>query len=74
VILHEAEICHVAMEIEHGRPALRLAICTLLPLARADRSCWVAAAAARISHRLRTRGARAGPFSPGEQALLSGTG
>jgi hypothetical protein len=77
VIVREAEICHVAMEIEHGRPALRLAIGTLLPLARADRSHWVAAAAAKIGRRLR-KGACwhdesvTRPFSPGERPLLSG--
>jgi hypothetical protein len=74
IVVREADICHVAMEIEHGRPALRLAIGTLLPLARADRSCWVAAAAAKIGRRLRARGARPGPFSPGERPLLSGAG
>jgi IclR-like helix-turn-helix domain-containing protein len=71
VIVREAQICHVAMEIDHGRPALRLAIGTLLPLARADRSRWIAVAAARIGHALRKNGC---PFSTGEQPLLSGAG
>jgi IclR-like helix-turn-helix domain-containing protein len=53
VVVREADICHVAMEIEHGRSALRMAVGTSLPLARVDRSLWVAAAAAKMAHRLR---------------------
>jgi hypothetical protein len=53
VVVREADLCHVAMEVEHGRSASRLAIGTSLPLARVDRSVWVAAAAAKIAYRLR---------------------
>jgi hypothetical protein len=56
VIVHEADVCHVAMEIEHGDSPLRLAIGTWVPVARADRSLWVEAAAAKIGRTLRKRG------------------
>jgi hypothetical protein len=56
VIVRDAEVCHVAVEIEHDRPALRLAIGTVLPLVRVDRAAWVASAAAKVGRRLRIRG------------------
>jgi hypothetical protein len=45
--------CHVAMEIEHGRPGLRLAVASSLPAVRADRAVWIVAAATKLGHRLR---------------------
>jgi hypothetical protein len=52
-VVHEGGRCHVAMEIEHGRPGLRLAVGSSLPAVRADRAVWIVPAAAELGCRLR---------------------
>ena len=61
LVVRRAHRWLVAMEIDHGRPDLPLAVGTALAFADGDRARWVAAAAAKIGHRLRTARLRQRP-------------